>query len=141
MVTLSFSMAVKYLLYPRDLRFPAGMLSLRRRRALRDGISVISADCNCACVIAHVKPEINLKTIFSNTQHFAVYIRCMPSRRLLRLDTPLVQSSDCTLNLAKNGGIYDCHSKMFLCHMYLQRLYVLQTLWVHFMHDYMSTQT
>ena len=93
MVTLSFSMAVKYLLYPRDLRFPAGMLSLRRKRALRDGISVISVVCNCTCVIAHVKLEINLKTIFSNTQHFAVYVRCMPSRRLLRLDTPLAKTT------------------------------------------------
>ena len=50
----------------------------------------IPAVCNCACIIVRVKPEINLKTIFSNTQHFAVYVRCMPSRRLWRLDTPLV---------------------------------------------------
>ena len=73
MLTLSFSIAVKYLLHPRDLRF-------RRRRMLRDGISAILAVCNCACVIARVKPEINLKTIFSNTQH---YVRCMPSRYAL----------------------------------------------------------
>ena len=32
----------------------------------------------------------NLNSIFSNTQHFAVYVRCMPSRRLRRLDAPLV---------------------------------------------------
>ena len=69
---------------------PAGTLSLRRRRTLRDGTSAVSAVCNCACIIARVKPEINLKTILSNTQHFAVYVRCMPSRRLRRLDTPLV---------------------------------------------------
>ena len=73
MLTLSFSIAVKYLLHPRDLRF-------RRRRMLRDVISAILAVCNCACVIARVKPEINLKTIFSNTQH---YVRCMPSRYAL----------------------------------------------------------
>ena len=35
-------MAVKYLLYPRDLRFPVGTLSLRRRRTLRRDISHIS---------------------------------------------------------------------------------------------------
>ena len=41
-----------------------------------------------------MKPEIHLKTIFSNTQHFAVYVSCMPSRRLRRLDTPLIQSDE-----------------------------------------------
>ena len=38
--------------------------------------------CTCAGI-----PEINLKTIFSNTQHFAVYV---PSHRFQRLNAPLV---------------------------------------------------
>ena len=83
MLTLSFSMAVK-------LRFPAGTLSLRRRRTLQTAIPGV---CNCTCIITRVKTEINLKTIFSNTQHFAVYVRCMPSRRLRQLDMPLIVSN------------------------------------------------
>ena len=33
---------------------------------------------------------VNWNSIFSNTQHFAVYERHMPSRRLRRLDAPLI---------------------------------------------------
>ncbi len=32
----------------------------------------------------------NLKSKFSNIQHYAVYMCCMPSRRLWRLDAPLL---------------------------------------------------
>ena len=54
-----------------------------------DGHSRVAV-CNCACVTAHVKQEINMKTIFINTRHFAVYVCCMPSRRLWWLNRPLV---------------------------------------------------
>ena len=40
--------------------------------------------------------EIHLKAVFSNTQHFAVYVCCMPSHRLQWLDAHLVG--------AKNGS-------------------------------------
>ena len=51
-------------------------------------------------------PGINLNSMFSNTQHFAVYTctigSCMPSRRLRRLDAPLVQQVQL---LASNPGL------------------------------------
>ena len=89
MLTLSFSMAVKYVLNPKDLRFPAGTLSLRWRRTLQTRCQPFQQYA-IALVSLHVlKPEINLKTVFSNTQHFATCVRCMPSRCLQWLDTPL----------------------------------------------------
>ena len=65
MLTLSFSMAVKRLLYPRDLRFPAGTLSPHQRRTLQTAYTIALASLhvwNRKC------------TIFNDTQHFAVYV-------------------------------------------------------------------
>ena len=59
-----------------------------------------------------MKPEINLKTIFSNTQHFAVYVRCMPSRCLRRLNMPLILNNCCmhTHNVVVAGGTHQLAS-------------------------------
>ena len=60
-------MAVKHLLYPRD---PASTLSPRRRRTLQMGCQPFQRYAIVLTSLHMLKLEINVKTIFSNTQNF-----------------------------------------------------------------------
>ena len=90
-------MAVQYLLYLRKLWFPARTLSLSWRWTQRTGCQPFQRNEwheNYGIVLASLYVLNNRnrfwKLYFSNTQHFALYISCMPSRRLWWLDAPLM---------------------------------------------------
>ena len=77
MLTLLFSIAVKYLLHSRNLWFQAHMLSCCRRWTLQMGCQPFQQHENYAIALAslHMLNTGNkFENTFSNTQHFVVYV-------------------------------------------------------------------
>ena len=77
MLTLLFSIAVKYLLHLRNLRFQAHTLSCCRRWTLQMGCQPFQQHENYGIALAslHVlNTENKFENTFSSTQHFVVYI-------------------------------------------------------------------
>ena len=72
-----------------NIQFPVFTVNLPKRQVLQTGSQPFYRKVWHYNDAMHLT-EIHLKAIFSNNQHFALYVRCIPSHHLCQLNMPLV---------------------------------------------------